>query len=78
MLWYVSKNIKNDITIMAVKKPSYIKKVDYKQIVDDLYNSKISDNTEEDKYIKKIIPNINFGLLEKSWNKKLIPIHLRP
>ena len=47
---------------MAFKEPSSIKKVDYKKIVEDLYNCSISENNEEDIYIKKLIANINYGL----------------
>ena len=55
-----------DVEILAFKEPSSIKKVDYKKIVEDLYNFSISENNEEDIYIKKLIANINYGLLEKS------------
>ena len=42
-----------------------MKKVDYKTIVDELYATKISDNPDEDIYIKTMISNINIGILEK-------------
>ena len=55
--------------ILYYKQPSYIHKVDYKQIIDDLWAEQISADEQEDKRIKKTIANINFGLLEKSHNK---------
>jgi hypothetical protein len=61
----------DEVEIIAVKAPSFIRKIDCNAIVDELYKTNISDDKEEDKYIKKIIGNINFGLLEKSWNKKV-------
>ena len=45
-----------------------LKKVDYKQIIDELYDMHISENAEQDVYIKKLIANVNIGLLEKSVN----------
>ena len=59
-----------DVEILAFKMPSSIKKVDYKKIVQDLYKTAISENNEEDIYRKKLIANINYGLLEKSKNKQ--------
>ena len=58
----------SNIKIIAFKRPSFIKKVDYKQIIDELYDMNISENAEQDVYIKKLIANVNFGLLEKSVN----------
>ena len=58
------------IEILAYKQPSTMKKVDYKTIVDELYATKISDNPDEDIYIKKMISNINIGILEKCRNKR--------
>ena len=49
--------------------PSHKHKVNYKQIVDDLWKANISDDKHEESKIKKSIANINFGLLEKSHNK---------
>ena len=59
----------SDIEIKAFKKPHTLKKVNYNKFVDDLFATPISDNKDEDNYIKKLIANINFGLLEKSQNK---------
>ena len=57
------------VKILYYKQPSRIHKVKYKKLVDELYNAKISDKAEEDKWIKKLIANITFGLLEKGQNK---------
>jgi hypothetical protein len=67
---FLKKVINPDYTILYFKKPSSIKKVDYQSIVDELWKSKISDDEYIDTYIKKLIGNINFGLLEKSQNKR--------
>jgi hypothetical protein len=61
--------INDTLDILAYKKPSFLYDVNFKQIVDDLYSSEISDNAFEDKYIKKLIANVNIGLLEKGVNK---------
>ena len=55
--------------ILYFKQPSHIHKVDYKKIVDDLWATNISKDEHQNKQIKKLIANINFGLLEKSRNK---------
>ena len=59
-----------DVGILAFKAPSSFKKVDYTKIVDDLYKTSISENNDEDIYIKKLIANINYRLLEKSKSKQ--------
>ena len=43
--------------------------MDYNKAVNELYESKISENTHEDMFIKKLIANVNIGLLEKCFNK---------
>ena len=53
------------INILCFKQPSFIHKVDYKHIVNELWNTTISEDNEEDKCIKKLIANVNYGLLEK-------------
>ena len=58
-----------ECNILYYKQPSHIHKVDYKQIIDDLWAEQISADEQEDRRIKKTIANINFGLLEKSHNK---------
>ena len=64
------KFLKDHSEILAVKEPSFIKDVDYKTVVDELYTSVISEDPTEDIYIKKLIANVNIGLLEKGLNKK--------
>ena len=58
-----------DVEIIAFKAPSFVKRVDYKTIVQDLYKTEIDEDEEMDKYCKKLIANVNCGLLEKSSNK---------
>ena len=58
--------------IVAYKQPSFIKKVDYKKLIDELYETKIADDSQQDTYIKKLVANVNIGLLEKSFNRKSV------
>jgi hypothetical protein len=60
----------NDYEIVAVKEPSFIKKVNYKTIVKDLFETLICKDPEKDKAYKKIIANTNYGLLEKHINRR--------
>ena len=57
-----------NIKIIYYKMPSYIHKVNYKSIVDELWETQLGDDEEDDKQIKKKFANINFGMLEKSNN----------
>ena len=57
-----------NIKIIYYKMPSYIHKVNYKSIVDELWETQLGDDEDDDKQIKKKIANINFGMLEKSNN----------
>ena len=66
------KFITEGMSIVAYKQPSFIKKVDYKKLVDELYETKISDDEQHDAYIKKLIANVNIGLLEKGQNRKSV------
>ena len=63
------KFLKPDDEILAVKKPSFIRDVDYQKASDELYSSVISENKDEDVYIKKLVANVQIGLLEKCLNK---------
>ena len=54
-----------DVEIIAYKVPYQKHKVDYKTIIDNLWQMLISDDAQEDKYIKKLIANVIIGLLEK-------------
>ena len=47
-----------------------IKNVDYKTIVDQLYNTEFSKDDDTHKLIKKTIANVNIGLLEKALIKR--------
>ena len=62
---FMSKEPKN-IQILAYKLPSFIRKVQYGEIVKELWNTPISpQNPDEDKIVKKMIANVNFGIMEK-------------
>ena len=58
----------SEIKIIYYKQPSFIHKVNYKKIVDELWETPLGSNEDEDKQIKKTIANVNFGMLEKSKN----------
>jgi hypothetical protein len=55
--------------IIAYKSPSFVKKVNYKKLVKTLFKTSITDDAGVDMYCKKLIANVNFGLLEKGQNK---------
>ena len=59
----------DQLEIVAVKKPSMIRKTTYKSIVEDLYMSFVSADDDEDVTLKKQVANTNFGLLERHINK---------
>ena len=58
----------NQCEIIYYKQPSRVYKVDYRKITKGLWQTDISDKYPEDTKIKKLIANVNFGLLEKSTN----------
>ena len=60
---------REDFKILYFKKPSFVEECDYSNIVDNLWNTEISDDVNIDKSIKKIINNVAIGLLEKGINK---------
>ena len=60
----------NQVEILIYTEPSFIKDVDYSKIVTNLFNTHFTDDAELDKFIKKIIANVNCGLLEKAVNKR--------
>ena len=68
---FSQNDLECSIEIIAYKEPAFVHKVAYEDIVSELYNStnKISDSDEENNALKKIIANVQFGLLEKSYNK---------
>ena len=55
--------------ILHYKEPSRVYKVNYTKLVKQLRATEISDHFPEDAKIKKLIANVNFGLLEKGTNK---------
>ena len=46
-----------------------MKQVKYNKLVKELFETVLSSDAEEDKYCKKLVANVNFGLLEKGQNK---------
>ena len=67
---FLRKMVENGVKlkIICYKQPCYLHKVDYSKVVNDLWDTYISDDIEEDKSLKKKVANINFGMLEKSNN----------
>ena len=59
---------KTDLKIICYKKTYYRHKVNYSEVVDELNETMLSDDIEEDTSNKKRIANITFGMLEKSSN----------
>jgi hypothetical protein len=47
------------VEILSFKPPSFVKKVNFKEITDNLYKTEISTDTEKDKGIKKLIAKQN-------------------
>ena len=48
-----------------IKKPSMVANVNYKEVIDELYSTKISDDENENKQLQKTVANTIIGLLEK-------------
>lgn len=61
-----------DYEIVAFKKPIKLESANSKDLIDELWNTKISDDQKEDTQSKKDIFNIISGLLEKKYNKKSV------
>eukprot|EP00438_Fugacium_kawagutii_P015581 Skav229714 [mRNA] locus=scaffold49:189255:192446:+ [translate_table: standard] len=59
------ESAKKHIKLLAYKEPSKTFGVNYKEIYQELMKDQISKNPEEDKLIKKLLGNVNYGLLEK-------------
>jgi hydroxylamine reductase (hybrid-cluster protein) len=55
--------------ILNYKKPSFVVECDYSTIVDNLWNTQITDEIELDKSIKQTINNVVIGQLEKGINR---------
>lgn len=60
---------RDKVEILYVKKPSMIANVNYKEVIDELYSTKISDDENENKQLQKTVANTIIGLLEKSINR---------
>ena len=58
------------VDVLAVKHPSFARKVNYKKLIDDLWKMEISDKRDEASIIKRTIANTTFGKLEKGANKR--------
>ena len=56
--------------IRYYRRPSSIYNVDYKNAIDELYQTKIHETSDVDKTLKKYIVNLTTGLLEKKYNKQ--------
>ena len=65
---YDSYNLK--YTIDSKQIPSFVLDVDYKEIVDELWETLITEDEQLDSKIKKTIANVNIGLLEKGTNRR--------
>ena len=63
------KHLRGKCQILYYKRPSHIYKVNYKKITDKLWETAISNIPSEDTKIKKLIANVNIGLLDKGNNK---------
>ena len=59
----------DEVEILYFKKPSSIYEVDYKSIVENLWKTNISNSFGEDIKVKKLISDVNIGLLEKGATK---------
>jgi len=53
------------INILYYKQPSHIHKCNYKTIINELWDGDFSDDKKENVNLKKLIANVNFGLLEQ-------------
>ena len=63
------KQLPKQCKILYFKQPSRIYDTKYKEIIKNLWKADISDKYADDAKIKKLIANVNFGLLEKTTNK---------
>ena len=55
-----------NIKVLYYKQPSCIHKANYKDMINELWKTVIDENDETtDKLSKKLIGNVNFGLIEK-------------
>ena len=55
-----------NIKVLYYKQPSFIHKTNYKDMVNELWKTTIDEDDDDDDILsKKLIANVNFGLLEK-------------
>ena len=64
------KQISFQYEILYYKVPSFVYEVNYHDIINQLWKIEISDKEHEDKKLKKLIANVNIGLLEKGTKKR--------
>ena len=62
------KKYADDVEVIYYKIPSNTYKVNYKQLINELWELKLDEDEERDKLKKKMIACINIGLLEKQTN----------
>ena len=61
-----NENKTHNINVLYYKQHSFIHKVEYTNIINELLQTNIDEHDEAlDKLIKQLIANVNFGLLEK-------------
>jgi hypothetical protein len=63
------KQVRQQHIVLGVKHPSLVKKVNYQQLVEELWKTQISEDFEEDQILKKTVANCNYGMLEKQINR---------
>ena len=64
--YFVKKLVTTKLRIPYYKSPSQVHKVNYKEIINELWELKISNDEDLDKQIEKLIVNMNIELLEKT------------
>ena len=64
--YFLKKLDTTKLRILYYKSPSQVHKANYKEILNELWELKISDDEDIDKQIKKLIVNINLALIEKT------------
>ena len=62
------KTYYDDVEVIYYKIPSNTYKVNYKKLINELWELKLDEDEEKDKLKKKMIACINIGLLEKQTN----------
>ncbi len=65
-----AKYLPEGVNVVVLKQPSFMKDVVCVKLAGDFYESTVSAEEQEDVYIKKIVANVNIGLLEKCYIKK--------